>query len=65
MSMKQSTLRTLIMLLLLGVMAAAPVYAGSAVVGSVAGSLNATVGGQVLAPNTVIFSGDRLRTVRP
>src|SRR5579872_6099740 len=35
-------------------------YAGSAVVGSVAGSLNATVGGQALVPNTVIFSGDSL-----
>lgn len=42
-------------------MAAAPVYAGSAVIGSVAGSLNATVGGQALAPNTVIFSGDSLQ----
>lgn len=61
MSKKQCTLRTLIMLLLLGVMAAAPVYAGSAVIGSVAGSLNATVGGQTLAPNTVIFSGDSLQ----
>jgi len=58
---KKHTARTLIMLLLLGVMAAAPLYAGSAVVGSVAGSLNATVGGQTLAPNTVIFSGDSLQ----
>lgn len=58
---KKHTARTLIMLLLLGVMAAAPLYAGSAVVGSVAGSLNATVGGQSLAPNTVIFSGDSLQ----
>jgi hypothetical protein len=58
---KQYTVRTLIMLLLLGVMAAAPVFAGSAVIGSVAGSLNATVGGQALAPNTVIFSGDSLQ----
>jgi len=40
---------------------AAPLYAGSAVVGSVAGSLNATVGGQALVPNTVIFSGDSLQ----
>ena len=58
---KKHTARALIMLLLLGVMAAAPLYAGSAVVGSVAGSLNATVGGQALAPNTVIFSGDSLQ----
>jgi hypothetical protein len=35
--------------------------AGSAVVGSVAGSMNATIGGQALLPNTTIFSGDSLR----
>jgi hypothetical protein len=34
--------------------------AGSAVVGSVAGSMNATIGGQALLPNTTIFSGDSL-----
>jgi hypothetical protein len=60
MSTKQHALRTLMMFLVLGVVAVAPVYAGSAVIGSVAGSLNATVGGQALAPNTVIFSGDSL-----
>ncbi len=58
---KKHIVGTLVMLLLLGVVAAAPLYAGSAVVGSVAGSLNATVGGQALAPNTVIFSGDSLQ----
>jgi hypothetical protein len=46
---------------LVALLVAAPVYAGSAVVGSVAGSLNATVGGQALVPNTVIFSGDSLQ----
>lgn len=60
MSTKQHALRALVMLLVLGVVAVMPVYAGSAVVGSVAGSLNATVGGQALVPNTVIFSGDSL-----
>jgi hypothetical protein len=60
MSTKQHALRTLMMFLVLGVVAVAPVYAGSAVIGSVAGSLNATVGGQALVPNTVIFSGDSL-----
>ena len=35
--------------------------AGSFVVGSVAGSLNASVGGQALLPNSVIFSGDHLQ----
>jgi hypothetical protein len=60
MSTKQRALRTLIMFLVLGVVAVMPVYAGSAVIGSVAGTLNATVGGQALVPNTVIFSGDSL-----
>ena len=36
-------------------------FAGSAVVGSVAGSMNATIGGQALLPNTTIFSGDSLQ----
>jgi hypothetical protein len=49
------------MIVLAALLAAAPVYAGSAVIGSVAGSLNATVGGQALLPNTVIFSGDSLQ----
>ena len=60
MSTKQHALRVVSMLLVLGVVAVMPVYAGSAMVGSVAGSLNATVGGQPLVPNTVIFSGDSL-----
>lgn len=54
-------LRTLLRFGLLSALAAAPLYAGSAVVGSVAGSLNATVGGQALVPSTVIFSGDSLQ----
>lgn len=49
------------MVVLAGLLVTAPMYAGSAVVGSVAGSLNATVGGQALVPNTVIFSGDSLQ----
>jgi hypothetical protein len=57
--MKNNLKATMIVLAVL--LAAAPVYAGSAVIGSVAGSLNATVGGQALAPNTVIFSGDSLQ----
>jgi hypothetical protein len=61
MSTKQLVPRTLMLLLLAGVLGAAPVFAGSAVIGSVAGSLNATVGGQALVPNSVIFSGDSLQ----
>ena len=52
--------RALLFVLLLG-LASIPAFAGSAVVGSVAGSLNATVGGQPLLPNSVIFSGDSLK----
>jgi hypothetical protein len=61
MSTMQLALRTLLRFGLLAALAAAPMYAGSAVVGSVAGSLNATIGGQALIPNTVIFSGDSLQ----
>lgn len=56
-----SRLRTTLMLLLLGVLASVPALGGSAVVGSVAGSLNATVGGEAVLPHTVIFSGDSLQ----
>jgi len=48
-------------LILLGLVAVAPVFAGSTVVGSVAGTMNATVGGQTLLPNTTLFSGDSLQ----
>jgi len=48
-------------LLLIAGLATMPVLAGSAVVGSVAGSMNATVGGQALLPNTTIFSGDSVQ----
>jgi hypothetical protein len=50
------------LIMLIGVMLASePVFAASAVVGSVAGSLNASVGGQQLLPNTTVFSGDSLQ----
>ncbi len=39
---------------------AVSLLAGSAVVGSVAGSTNATMGGKALEPNTTLFSGDSL-----
>ena len=51
----------LTLLVLLGVMVASvSAFAGSAVIGSVAGSMNATIGGQALMPNTTVFSGDSL-----
>jgi hypothetical protein len=58
---KQCIVRFSLYLILLGLVAAVPAFAGSAVVGSVAGSMNATVGGQTLLPNTTLFSGDRLQ----
>jgi len=48
-------------LILLGLVAVLPAFGGSAIVGSVAGSMNATVGGQTLLPNTTLFSGDSLQ----
>ena len=58
---KHCIARFMLGLILLGLVAAVPAFAGSAVVGSVAGSMNATVGGQALLPNTTLFSGDRLQ----
>ncbi|HET9179516.1 MAG TPA: hypothetical protein VFQ24_14255 [Terriglobia bacterium] len=38
-----------------------PALAGSAAVGSIAGSRNATLSGEALVPNTTVFSGDKLQ----
>lgn len=38
-----------------------PTFAASAIIGSVAGGTNATIGGQTLLPNTTVFSGDSLK----
>jgi len=51
---------SLLTILVVGIIACVPVFAGSAVVGSVAGSMNATIEGQTLLPNTVIFTGQSL-----
>lgn len=52
----------LTLLVLLGALVASvSAFAGSAVIGSVAGSMNATIGGQALMPNTTVFSGDSLQ----
>lgn len=61
MTMKTTVLRLTLFALLSGAVATVPALAGSAVIGSVAGSMNATVGGQSLLPNTTIFSGDSLQ----
>jgi len=54
-------LRLSLLALVFVIISALPVFSGSAVVGSVAGSMNATIGGQALLPNTTIFSGDSLQ----
>ncbi len=61
MAKKHLRLHTSVLLLLLGLVVSVPALAGSAVIGSVAGSTNATLGGQALIPNTTIFSGDSLQ----
>ena len=61
MTMKTTVVRLTLFALLMGAVATVPALAGSAVIGSVAGSMNASVGGQSLLPNTTIFSGDSLQ----
>jgi hypothetical protein len=61
MSGKDMRLRFCLLLLVAAMVGVVPMYAGSAVIGSVAGSKNATVGGQALLPNTTLFSGDSLQ----
>jgi hypothetical protein len=57
----QNFLKRMGMAVLLAAVIAVPMYAGSAVVGSVAGSKDATVGGQALLPSTTLFSGDNVQ----
>lgn len=59
--MRKMVWRVSLIALVVGAVATVPALAGSAVIGSVAGSMNATVGGQSLLPNTTIFSGDSLQ----
>ena len=61
MASKDLRWRSASLLFLLGVLASVPAFAGSAVIGSVAGSTNATLGGQALLPNQTVFSGDSLQ----
>ena len=53
--------RTLMLVLLLAAVCALPMFAGSAVIGSVAGSINATISGQAILPNTTVLSGDSVQ----
>jgi len=61
MSAKRGMVRPFLVSVLLVGLGVLPVLAGSAVVGSVAGSLNTTMGGRALEPNTTLFSGDSLQ----
>ena len=58
---KKSEASISLFVLLVAMAASVSAFAGSAVVGSVAGSMNATISGQALVPNTTIFSGDSLQ----
>jgi hypothetical protein len=53
--------RSYLCVFLLPLVAEALAYAGPAVVGLVASSTNATVGGETILPNTTLFSGDSLQ----
>jgi len=53
--------RSFIVVFALGVFLSASAYAGSAVVGSVAGGVDATLRGQSIVPDSTIFSGDSLQ----
>lgn len=55
------TMQRALIILAAVMLAVGPVYGGSAIIGSVAGSKNATIDGQALVPNTTVFSGDSLR----
>jgi hypothetical protein len=57
----QNLIKRMGMAVLLAAVIAVPMYAGSAVVGSVAGSKDATIGGQALLPSATLFSGDSLQ----
>src|SRR6516165_3861271 len=53
--------RVLLATVLFGMLTPPPALGGSAAIGMIAGSLDATVGGDAVQPNTVVFSGDILR----
>lgn len=61
MARKDLRWRMPMLLLLSGILSSVPAFAGSAVIGSVSGSTNATLSGTTLVPNTTIFSGDSLQ----
>ena len=54
-------IRTVLILVAMIGIGLVPMMAGSAAIGSVAGSKNATLSGQEMVPNTTVFSGDSLQ----
>jgi len=58
---RSSVVLVLAVAVLIAMFASARAWAGSAVIGSVAGSRNATLGGEPLLPSAVVFSGDSLK----
>jgi hypothetical protein len=61
MSATRSKLNLSLLMLLAFSVSAIPTLGAPAVIGSVAGGTNATVGGQTLQANSMLFSGDTLR----
>jgi hypothetical protein len=61
MSHKNFAVRFTLAMVVAVMLGVVPMFGASAVIGSVAGSTNATVGGQNLLPNTTLLSGDTLR----
>ena len=60
MAKKDASVRVSLFLLVLGLLAAGSAFAGSLIVGSVAGATHASLGGQALVAGNTIFSGDDL-----
>jgi hypothetical protein len=61
MSKKNVRFYVAVLVLCFATVAAVPVFAGSSVVGSLAGSMNATIGGQPALGGSTVFAGDTLK----
>jgi len=64
MSNKKTRLSVVVVVLAFALVAAVPGFAGTAIVGSVAASTNATVSGQPALQGSVVFSGDILKVTK-
>jgi len=61
MSKKNARFYVGVLVLCFAMLAVVPAFAGSSIVGSVAGSMNATISGQPALNGTTVFSGDSLK----